>query len=561
MPSARTNGCDGRWLMSELLVSATEHQTRLCQNLHDLPLGRASWSRLHKQSETRSIFLTWDWLSTWWECYGADAELYTFAVLRNDELVGIAPLQLRRDDGLRVVEFLGTGLSDYADVIAAAENKPWVIATIFEALVRRRDRWDVLRLQNIPSASATMPLLEQQAQPEGWVVRKQSAGACPALSLEKSRTFAETCARKRSLVRHTRYFEHLAPLAFSHVLDSDEVADLLPHFFEQHRDRRFMAGDRSLFDDMRNRRFFERVSQTLLESGWLRFSALRWRDELLAFHFGFLYDRVFTWYMPSFNVDYARYSPGEVMLKRLLEDALAADAREFDFALGQTAHKERFANVKRENVSLEIVQPRAHEVVRPGPPGETTAAAKARQRRARWGRTHRFLWRAQPLPPVPSEFRVQWARYSQIKAMVRQEGVKSDMLIAALARMRHGERAVVALWQERPIALLWLVRDPEHELAAQGFDVSLPQGAAFTSDSSLASDLQGSPRRETLMPALQTFLAAEGVSSLYGVTFPGGPVPLPERCGGTVEPVARRTTVGLLLGRFSYQKSNLPKAD
>jgi CelD/BcsL family acetyltransferase involved in cellulose biosynthesis len=192
-----------------------------------------------------------------------------------------------------------------------------------------------------------VPLLAQQAWPEDWTRVQQAAGACPALSIEKSRAFAETCLRKRSLVRHTRTLARLAPLEFKHVLDGDEVTDLLPHFFEQHRDRRFMAGDRSLFDDVRQRRFFERVAQVLLDAGWLRFSVLRWRDELLAFHFGFYYDRVFTWYLPSFNVDHARNAPGEVLLHKLLADALAGDAREFDFAVGDTPHKERFANVKR----------------------------------------------------------------------------------------------------------------------------------------------------------------------------------------------------------------------
>ncbi len=542
--------------MSELLVSASEHQTRVCQNLQDLPLGRAAWSRLHKRSETRSIFLTWDWLATWWECFGTDAELYTIAVLREDELVGIAPLFLRREEGKRIVEFLGTGTSDYADFIASADDKPKVIAAIFDTLQRRRDRWDILRFHNVPAHSSTVPLLEQHMLPEGWQFAKHSVGPCTALAIEKNPIFAAACTRKRSLIRHRRYFERLAPLEWKHVLDSDELTDLLPQFFEQHRDRRFMAGDRSLFDDVRNRRFHERVAHAMLESGWLRFSVLRWRDETLAFHLGFHYDRVLTLYLPSFNVDYARYSPGEVMLAKLLVDAIANGTREIDFTLGQTPHRERFANVVRENVRLEIRQPRAIETGTPAVPVVLPAApsASAQAKAKRFGKTHWLLWQVQALPPTPSEFRVQWARYSHIKSIVRQEGMKQDMLIAALARLRRGERAVVGLWQDRPIALLWLCRDPALEVASQGFKFDLPPGAALTRDSYLASDVQGSPRRETLMPALQTFLAAEGMTSLYGITAPGEREPLPARCGGTVQPVARRTEVGLFFGRFSYQR-------
>lgn len=541
--------------MSELLVSASEHQSRLCRNLQDLPLGKAAWSQLHRQSETRSLFLTYPWLSTWWQCFDADSELHTVAVLRDSDLVGIAPLLLRHEEGQRILELLGSGLSDSGDLIASREHKPQVIATMFETLWRRRDRWDLLRLENVPAQSSTVACLEQLPLPEGWELRKTSLGHGPALSIERNPTFAEGCVRKRGLLRQRRAFERLAPLEFKHVLDLDEVNDLLPAFFEMHRDRRFMAGDRSPFDDLRKRRFIERVAVALLESGWLRFSVLRWRDELLACHFGFSYDRVSSWYLPAFNVDYARSSPGAVLLQHLLRHALDSGEREFDLGLGESPFKERFANVKREFLRLEIVQPQA--VVRVGETlravEESAANSPAESRKRRIGRTHWLLWRATPCAPLPSDFRVQWARYSHIKAIVRQEGMKAETLIASLSRLRRGERAVVALWQERPVALLWLARDPAHILVSQGFQATLPPGAALTTEAHLASDLSGSPRRETLLPAMQTFLAAEGVSALYGIHAPGDPEPLPTRCGAPVDTVARRTEVAWLFGRFSFQ--------
>jgi len=76
--------------MSELLLAGRDTQARLCQNLQDTPLGRAAWNKLLAESETRSIFLTWQWLATWWECFREGADLFTFVVERDGELVGIA---------------------------------------------------------------------------------------------------------------------------------------------------------------------------------------------------------------------------------------------------------------------------------------------------------------------------------------------------------------------------------------------------------------------------------------------------------------------------------------
>jgi CelD/BcsL family acetyltransferase involved in cellulose biosynthesis len=566
--------------MSEVLVSAATTQTRLCQTLQDAPLGRTAWNRILRRSETRSVFLTWQWLSNWWECCGVGAELYCVAVIRNDELIGIVPLQLRHADGVRVLEFLGRGSSDVCDVIASAEEKPEVLAALWESLERRRDRWDRIDLRNVPEQSSTARILAQLPLPEDCELSTEVEAPCPVLSIERNRGFAESCTRKKSLVRHARYFERLAPLQYQPILDLDEINDLLPIFFEQHRDRRFMAGDRSAFEDRQTRRFYERVTTALLESGWLHFAVLRWRDEILAIHYGFLYDGVFTWYLPTFNVDYARYSPGEVMIQKLLEAAIESGVREFDFTPGDAPYKERFANVKRQVLRIELRQQGRADSTRTS--NETAAQASAGgflqrllaplSRRSpepraltgapvagpiavpRLGVARSVLWRLPDLPAVPSEYRVRWASYSQIKALTRQEGLKTDTLITALARMQRGERAAVCLWQERPVALVWLARNPRQVLAELGFDYELPEGAALLIDSHVVQDMRGSPRRETLTSVIVTFLAAEGVSSLFGFDLPGTEASLPTLCGTEPEPVVQRTDVGLLLGRWSFQR-------
>jgi hypothetical protein len=344
-----------------------------------------------------------------------------------------------------------------------------------------------------------------------------------------------------------------------------------------------MAGDYSLFDDPRHRRFYERMVPVMLESNWLRFSVLRWQGEVLAYHLGFLFDGVFTWYKPTFNVDWARYSPGEVLLKCLLEDALANDVRVFDFTVGDEAFKERFANVKNQNVRIGIAR-RAQRGVRervgdgvkrhvktrhprlfaelkraqtslqatpPVPdtlgvvstfePGGTVPRPRAE---SPLRVVSRILWRASPLQPVPSEFGAQWARYSHLKTFTRREGLHQHFLFACLEKLRRGERAVVVTWQDRPVALVWLARDAGEALGAHGFTAVLPDGAAVVTDSYMALDLRGSPRRETLPATLVTFLAAEGVTALFGVQDTRHPAPVLAQCGGQLLPLVRRMEFG-----------------
>jgi CelD/BcsL family acetyltransferase involved in cellulose biosynthesis len=85
----------------------------------------------------------------------------------------------------------------------------------------------------------------------------------------------------------------------------------------------------------------------------------------IAYHFGFELDGVLTWYKPSFDPELQQRSPGEVLIKLLLDDALARDLDEFDFTVGSEAFKFRFANLIRQVLSAACTTPRLGAIGRP----------------------------------------------------------------------------------------------------------------------------------------------------------------------------------------------------
>ena len=280
-----------------------------------------------------------------------------------------------------------------------------------------------------------------------------------------------------------------------------------------------------------------------------------------------------------------------MLLLKLLQDCIEGGVRVFDFTVGDESFKERFANVKHENVRIEIGPQRRRgfrgalreDLKRhvKGNHPELFSRLKEAQAQMQGGASHglpiegistrahrahlplprapfevsvRVLWRARPLQPVPSEFSAQWARYSHLKALTRREGLKPDYLVACLERMRRGERAVVASWPDRPVALLWIAREADSAASAAGVPHEFPAGAALVTDSYLALDLRGSPRRETLPPTLLTFLAAEGITALYGLSDTRHAPPLLDLCGVKTVPMARYTEVRLFSRRFGFHK-------
>jgi Acetyltransferase (GNAT) domain len=104
-----------RWSVSEWLASAS------------------AWQGLLARSNADILFLSWDWLTLWWQCFGdaLSAAPDILAFYRGEDLVGIAPLYRRRvvRSGFlpaNSVQLMGLSwrdrgplISEYLDVIAA----------------------------------------------------------------------------------------------------------------------------------------------------------------------------------------------------------------------------------------------------------------------------------------------------------------------------------------------------------------------------------------------------------------------------------------------------------
>src|SRR5262249_22618932 len=149
---------------------------------------------------------------------------------------------------------------------------------------------------------------------------------------------------KESLRRHHKKLSKLGEVRLRHLEDPEEVERHLPAFFRLHVARRALAGDRSLFCRDEPRAFYRALVRELDARDALRFAVLEVDGRPVAYHLGFECGGKFIWYKPAFDVAYWDYSPGEVLIKALLEYVADHELEEFDFTTGDEAFKGRFAN-------------------------------------------------------------------------------------------------------------------------------------------------------------------------------------------------------------------------
>ena len=128
----------------------------------------------------------------------------------------------------------------------------------------------------------------------------------------------------------------------------------LDAFFQQHIERWGLTETPSQFLQEAPRAFMREVVRAMALTGYLRFSVVSLDDRPIAYHLGFECNGRFIWYKPTFDVALCRHSPGEVLIKHLLEDACTRGLLEFDFGPGEEAFKYRFSNYARAISSVHV---------------------------------------------------------------------------------------------------------------------------------------------------------------------------------------------------------------
>ena len=298
------------------------------------------------------MFQCFEWHAAWWSVFRDDYELRVVLAWAGRRLAAIAPWAVSR--GGRELQFLGSGdyASDYCDFLVDPGH-PEAVDALAGWLFANRRAWRRVDFRNVPSHSRHRPRLEACLRGRSpWVISEIEAEA-PTRILGNPPADREAL-NKASLKRHFRHFAKSGHLEFLHLTTEEEVAPHLDAFFRQHVERRALAGGRSQFLDPRQQRLYRELARLLAPRGWLRFGVVRLDGAPIAFHFGFEYGARFVWYKPAFSALHAKRSPGEVLLKFLLEDALRRGLAEFDFTVGNEPFKYRFANRVRTNHRIRV---------------------------------------------------------------------------------------------------------------------------------------------------------------------------------------------------------------
>jgi CelD/BcsL family acetyltransferase involved in cellulose biosynthesis/peptidoglycan/xylan/chitin deacetylase (PgdA/CDA1 family) len=325
----------------------------------ELAALQGEWNSLVQRSTAETVFLTWEWLSSWWSAYGAGRKLFVLVARgENGECCGIAPLFQDRSGRTRVLRFIGDGSydSDYLDFISARGQEAPVLAAFFEYLKQSHKVWDALQLNEIPESSLSLDFLRDLQNTSQWLLRQEFVPAGVRGLPPTWEEFLQTLKpRFRTSVRAClRNLEQWSGAAFEVLNTETDISPWLSELYELHSDRWSLRQQSGVFAKKEKRDFYERMARSFFQSGWLHMTRWRLNDVVLACQFGFVYGGTYHLLQEGFDTQCIHVSPGVTLRAATIRDLIARGVHTYDFLGGIGRHKTDWGANEKKSVRMAL---------------------------------------------------------------------------------------------------------------------------------------------------------------------------------------------------------------
>ena len=260
---------------------------------------------------------------------GPSATSMRFVVVRDRAgLAMIAPFAVTVHGGVRVLEWLGTPLLEYGDVIVRRDCDAGRLLGEVVSHLKIRDRLDAVHLNKVREDAAAFGYLSQNA------TMLPNRNRAPFVKLTTSPPTAVDCDGRSSRSakgnrRKRRRLAELGTISFA-VHAAGERARGLARLALEHKqtwlDERGLIS-RTLGSAACTGALLDAAGDE--ESGAL-VSALRFDGRPIAIEIGFVKGQTYYSYLAAIDPQFARFSPGSIQLAELIEWCRAEGLRCFD---------------------------------------------------------------------------------------------------------------------------------------------------------------------------------------------------------------------------------------
>jgi len=351
---------------------------------------REQWNAINESSLKGNVFVSWEWLYTWWETYQKQGKRSLY-ILRctniNNELLGIAPFQIINNykkyfPNNRQLILLGTGETDgsmvfgeYMDLIIKQGHETAVINAFSEYLYQHRSLWCGLKFKQQLHNSHLSKLFSNELSDSNNEFSVGNHKIIKTITNDGFRTYIDLpetykdylmSLRKKMRNNITRVYSRLeSEKTFSInkvTSESDINAEIdgldtgIETLANLNRARRGDMQKDSVFASPKFELFHRRLLKRLLPLNKVSLRVLRFEDEPVAALYSFVDRDTVHAYQSGFETENGhRYSLLTTMLTQEISNSIEnPDVSRFNFMYSdnEDTYKKRYSGVTEEMFNI-----------------------------------------------------------------------------------------------------------------------------------------------------------------------------------------------------------------
>jgi CelD/BcsL family acetyltransferase involved in cellulose biosynthesis len=321
---------------------------------------RKYWDEVLNKSSENNIFLSWEKMAPSVNHLERENSLKILCATEGNQLVGIAPFRMTQRGlkghlGYRIIEPLTNGETDYNGIILAGQEDE-CLNRFLTHLFTQKD-WDFIYFQDLPQTSQTLELIKKARNIPKCKIQKGII--CPYINIpdSKEKLLATLSTRFQRNLRHSLHKLELeqgkVELKQYHELGSlEQTIEIL---FELHQKRWALKGKPGRFSNPTSCDITLQTAKYFADKGWLKFYFLTLKNKPIAVELDLVYGGKMYGHLKGFDPKYSKYSVGNLLTMKILEDCIKEGISEYDFMQGDEAYKFEWTNKYRQNTNIKWV--------------------------------------------------------------------------------------------------------------------------------------------------------------------------------------------------------------
>lgn len=337
--------------------------------IEDFQLLKSEWNTLLRDSMVDdNIFLTWEWLSTWWKHFGKGRRQLILLVEDENKILAVAPLMLsncilRPFGSIRKIEFIGTPHSDYHNFIILGKEKE-SLKLIINYLKDNIVDWDWVELKEVSEFTKTPSILEAtipEFSPK-LMLKQRVCNTCPYFSLPSSFELLIKELKRKTRQNLNRYLRKIKERHKVELKKYNEIGfnvkEAMNLFIKLHEMRWSEKGLQGVFESEGDgfRNFIMDVAEYFAEKGWLGLYFLMVDNKPISATCTFEYNQKMYGYLSGFDPKYSSYSIGNLTIMFLMEEGIKKGFKECDMLRGAEDYKTFWTSTYRRNLEIRLVR-------------------------------------------------------------------------------------------------------------------------------------------------------------------------------------------------------------